>query len=226
MTSRFQTFIFDFDSTIVSGETLDLIAEEVLADNPNKATIIEEVRAITNRGMNGELTIEESLSRRLSMIRVRRAHLSIVTEALTKRISTSFLAHAAFFQENSANIHVVSSGFTDLIVPTTNILGIQRSHVHANDLLFDEEGYVKGVDPASRLSKHLGKVREVESLRLERPIVIIGDGYTDYEIKKHGAADFFVAYVEHARREKVIGVADLVVGSFEPLLQYFQGRGV
>ena len=34
--------------------------------------------------------------------------------------------------------------------------------------------------------------------------VIVGDGYTDFEVYNQGVADYFFAFTEHSAREKVV----------------------
>lgn len=54
--------IFDFDSTMVCLETLDELAKIVLAGAPDAAERTAKIAAITERGMNGEIGFEQSLS--------------------------------------------------------------------------------------------------------------------------------------------------------------------
>lgn len=197
---------------------MELLAEQSLGGASKKDEILAEVKKITDQGMNGEIPIPESLARRFALIKARRDHIQSVAQTLTTLVSRSFLENRTFFAKNSRHIHVVSSGFTELIYPVSDILGIMREHVHANSLLFSEDGSVLGVDPGNLLAQNLGKVRLVESLALPRPVVIVGDGYTDYEIRKHGAADIFIAYIEHANRERVAREADFLAKSFDDVL--------
>ncbi|RUM66611.1 MAG: phosphoserine phosphatase SerB [Sulfurimonas sp.] len=53
--------VFDFDSTLMDGETIDFFAEAI--------GIKEEVAAITDRAMNGELDFFESLQQRVSLLK-------------------------------------------------------------------------------------------------------------------------------------------------------------
>ena len=59
-----------------------------------------------------------------------------------------------------------------------------------------------------------------ENLNLDGKVVVIGDGYTDYEIKKHGYADIFIAYIEHINRIKVSSLADYKSDSFSDIINY------
>src|SRR3989338_10206993 len=72
------TFFFDFDSTLVSIESLDELIALSIRENhePDEAgKILEEIRKITDMGMNGEIDFPESLSRRLKKAPVNRSHI-------------------------------------------------------------------------------------------------------------------------------------------------------
>ena len=43
-------------------------------------------------------------------------------------------------------------------------------------------------DKSNPMAYRNGKVKAIKSLGLRGEIIIIGDGYTDYEVKKMGAA--------------------------------------
>ena len=45
--------------------------------------------------------------------------------------------------------------------------------------------------------------------------IIIGDGYTDYEIKKSGLASNFYAFIENINREKINQLSDKALNSFD-----------
>ena len=52
--------VFDFDSTLMDGETLDIIAKET--------EHYKEIKEITEKGMKGELDFFESLTYRVSLL--------------------------------------------------------------------------------------------------------------------------------------------------------------
>jgi len=47
---------------------------------------------------------------------------------------------------------------------------------------------------------------------------VIGDGYTDYEIKHAGFANKFYAFTENVEREKVLAKADHITPSLDEFL--------
>jgi D-3-phosphoglycerate dehydrogenase len=54
-------------------------------------------------------------------------------------------------------------------------------------------------------------------LNLPHPIIVVGDGYTDYEIRATGEADQFWAFTEHIERPEVVVGADRTLSSFAEL---------
>jgi D-3-phosphoglycerate dehydrogenase len=212
--------IFDFDSTIVSEESMELLAEESLAGLENKDALMEEIKKITDMGMNGEISLPESLSKRFAIINAHKKHIDPVISKLTNLISMSYLENKNYIRNNIDSVYIVSSGFLELIHPIGEILGIKKENIFANELLFSEDGSITGINSNNPLSGNLGKVKQVKSLNLTSPVVMIGDGYTDYEVRKYNAADHFIAYTEFKNREKVTKHADSTASSFDDILKF------
>ena len=63
-----------------------------------------------------------------------------------------------------------------------------------------ENEKIIGYDKNNPLSKSHGKVKIIKELNLKGVIRIIGDGYTDYEIKKEGLANYFYLFTENIKR--------------------------
>jgi D-3-phosphoglycerate dehydrogenase len=210
-------FIIDFDSTFVRDETIDVLAEIALQGNPEKNTILDTVRNITNEGMEGKITFSESLKKRLALFAANRGQVDMVTERLKERVSASVLRNKEFFQKEGNAIYILSNGFKECIVPIAAEYGIPESHVLANSMRFDEKGILVGVGEGP-LSEGGGKVTVVKNLALQGEVVVIGDGMTDYEIRKSGAAERFYAFTENVMRQSVVAVADKAIASFDELL--------
>jgi hypothetical protein len=58
----------------------------------------------------------------------------------------------------------------------------------------------------------------LNALNLPRPILAVGEGFTDLEIREDGACEVFAAYTGFVSREAVVDAADHVVASFDELL--------
>jgi D-3-phosphoglycerate dehydrogenase len=215
---RFQTIVFDFDSTVAAAEGFDLLAEEALRGRDDAAAILQQFQEITNLGMTGAIPFDESLRRRMQLVSLNKAHIDRVVATMPERTTRSFIEHKAFFDTHGNDCYIVSGGFSDLIYPAADLLGIPRLNVFANAFIFDDAGNVVGIDMERPTSRAGGKAAQIYALAVPRPAVMVGDGMTDYDAKKHGGVDAFIAYTEHARRDKVVALADGEARSFAELL--------
>jgi D-3-phosphoglycerate dehydrogenase len=212
------TYIIDFDSTFIKGETLDILATICLKNNPNKQQVIREIERITSLGMEGKIPFPQSLQRRLQLIKPNKLHIDKLVSYLKKRISASILRNKEFFRQHKDHIYIISGGFKECIIPLMRPFDIPPSHVLANSFEFKKNGEYAGYDKTNPLAQEKGKIMAVRSLRLQGNVVVIGDGYTDYELKQMGAAKTFVAFTENVMRSAVIGQADQVAPSFDEFL--------
>lgn len=212
------TLVFDFDSTIVSIESLEVLGAYALRENPEKEVLVAEMQRITNLGMDGTIPYEESLSKRMSMLSLHRDDIVNFAPKMTSYISSSFLAHKDFFTNKAHAVYVVSGGFEELIFPVTDMLGIPRDHIFANVFVYNDDGSVSGVDTMRPTSRKGGKAEQIKNIPHTGKVIMVGDGMTDYDARKLGIADIFVAYTEHIERPPVVAVADSEVKSFDQLL--------
>ena len=74
------SYIFDFDSTITRVEALDILAEISLEENPKKEDVIEQIKQITNLGIDGDISFTESLEQRIKLLGAHRDHLELLIE--------------------------------------------------------------------------------------------------------------------------------------------------
>lgn len=217
MTAR-ATYVFDFDSTLASFETLEVLAELCLEGHADAAAIRAEIAVLTDQAMAGEIAFDEALSRRLALLPLTRAHIETLAAQAVGRLAPSVARNLAFFRKNAGRTAIVSGGFREVIAPVAAHLGVAPERVLANDLTYDAEGRVTGVDTANPLARAGGKVEALKALNLEGPVVMVGDGWTDAEVKTGGAADRFYAFTEIARRLPVVAAADAEARSLDELL--------
>jgi len=210
----YKSVVFDFDSTLIRGESLDMLAAIALSGHHERAKILADLEAITQQGMNGEISFDESLGRRLQLFKANKEHVTRLVERLVHEISPSVQRYCAWFLANRDRIYVVSGGFVDYIEPVASSLGIRADHVFANRFIYDDSGIITGFEPDSHLCRAGGKVSQLAALGLARPLVMIGDGYTDYEVKAHGEADAFWALTENVNRHTITAKADRVLEDF------------
>jgi D-3-phosphoglycerate dehydrogenase len=217
------TLILDFDSTIVQVETLDELAKISLQKcSPDlKEATLNQIIALTNLGMDGTISIEESLDKRVALLNASKSDVEEVTKNLLDALSPSFKSNKDFFERNKKDIYIVSAGFTECIKPVAKYLGLNERNIFANEFIYDPDtAKVIGINKSLPLAQTKGKIKAVKSLNLTTTnIHALGDGFTDYEIKSEGAATCFFAYTETVKREKVIKKADYIVGNFDEYLQ-------
>lgn len=213
-----KNFIIDFDSTFTKVEALDILGEIALANHPEKEKVLNQIKEITNKGMEGTLNLRDSIEERLSILSPHKDHLNELITRLKKQVSKSFERNSEFFNKYRNHIYIVSNGFKEFIVPIVSEYGIKPDHVLANEFTYDEQGNITGFDVTNALASNEGKVETIKNLDLEGDVYVIGDGYTDFEIKKAGLATTFYAFTENVSRGSVLENADHVAPSFDEFL--------
>lgn len=213
-----RNYVIDFDSTFTQVEALDILGEISLNGDKEKDKKLEELKSLTDRGMEGGLSFRESLEKRLELLKAKKEHLEPLIETLKTKISTSFVRNEAFLVDNKEDIYIISNGFKEFIIPIVESLGLKASHVFANDFVFDEANNIKGFNKDNVLSSNNGKVEQLKSMDLQGDVYVIGDGYTDYEIKAAGLANKFYAFTENVERDSVLQKADHITPSLDEFL--------
>ena len=210
--------IIDFDSTFTKVEALDALCEIVLENSPDKDSVLQQIKVITDQAMDGEIDFRTSLLNRVQLIKPHRDHIEQLSHRLKREISTSFLRNKEFILSIKETVYIVSNGFKDFIIPVIEDYGLLREHVFANEFEFNEEGFVTGVNLENPLSQSGGKPIVIQRLKLEGEVYVVGDGYNDFEIRKEGFADQFYLFTENIERKKVIPNADHVAPSVDEIL--------
>ena len=211
-------FVIDFDSTFTKVEAFDVLADISLSDHPEKELRKRKIAEITDKGMDGSISFRESLEQRLTLLAPTRKHLPFLIKELKGKVSESFKRNKEFFQEHSDNIYIISNGFREFIEPIVTEFGVKTENILANEFKFDDSGRVIGFDQDNPLSANGGKAKLLQKLNLPGDIYVIGDGYTDYEIKQAGLANKFFAFTENVERETVKSKADHITPSLDEFL--------
>ncbi len=211
-------FVIDFDSTFTKVEAFDALAEISLKDHPNVEKLKQQIFDITNQGMDGSISFRESLEKRIEILAPNKRHLEQLVVVLRELVSESFKRNREFLQTYADYIYIISNGFHAFIDPIVTEFGIKPENILANRFHFDEQGNVTGFDKENPLSQNNGKVEQLKRLNLPGDVFVVGDGYTDYEIKQAGLANKFFAFTENVEREKVLSKADHIAPSLDEFL--------
>ncbi|MFB6320489.1 phosphoserine phosphatase SerB [Saccharicrinis sp. FJH54] len=162
---------FDMDSTLIQTEVIDEMAE--------RHGVGEQVRAITESAMRGELEFNESFKKRLSLLKG--LEVSVlneiaenlpVTEGAARLIST--------LKKFGFKIAILSGGFTFFGEHLKRKLDID--YVYANEFEIENDkltgGYVGEIVDGKRKAELLKLLAQVEKLHLEQ-VIAVGDGAND-----------------------------------------------
>ncbi len=217
-TSPQKYIIIDFDSTFTKVEGLDELSAIALKDQPEAQENVAKIREITNLGMQGKIDFADSLRQRINLLHAHQNHLTILVEHLHERVSDSFQRNKAFLEKFSDQIYIISSGFKEFILPIVTAYGIKAENVYANTFTFDAQGNITGYEESNILTQDKGKVKLLKELKLQGDVYVIGDGYTDYEIREAGLANKFFAFTENVARDGISEKADHITPSLEEFL--------
>ncbi len=211
-------FVFDFDSTLVQVESLPELARISLRHHPERVERLREVERITELTANGKMSMAEGIALRIELASAHQKHVDSLIRVLKRSLTPSVKRNRLFFKNYRSQIYVLSNGFQEFIAPVTLTLGLNSHHVFANSLILDDRGYVVGFDSRNPLVHQDGKARVLRSVQLDGEIFVIGDGFSDVQIKEAGLATRFYAFTENVRRESVVDQADHVLPSLDELL--------
>lgn len=211
-------FIIDFDSTFIRFEALDELAAIALQHDPEQQTRLQKIKEYTNLAMEGSLSFPESLQKRIELLDADQSDIDQLVRVLKRNISTSIQRNEAFFKKYADHIYIISGGFKEYIAPIVAEYGIPKNHIFANNFEFDNEGNITGFNKSNYLAQENGKVKQLKHIDLEGEIYVIGDGYTDFQLKESGLAHKFYAFTENIERVNLLDKADHITPSFDEFL--------
>lgn len=197
----FASIVFDFDSTLSAIEGIDFLAGDRL----------DEVRAMTERAMAGEVPLEAVYGQRLALIRPTRADMARLTAAYEDAVVADAAETIAALRWLGKSVRVVSGGLLPPVVGAARALGLRAEEVAAVGIDFGAGGEFLRFDERSPLARAGGKAEVIRRWALPRPSMLVGDGATDLEARP--AVDAFVAFMGVEHRPAVAAAADAVISA-------------
>ncbi|WP_372843521.1 phosphoserine phosphatase SerB [Psychrobacter sp.] len=194
---------FDMDST--------LIEQEVIVELAKTAGIGEQVEAITEAAMRGEMDFDESFAQRVALLQgIPTSVLDEICSRLT--LSTGALATISALKALGYHTVLVSGGFTYFARYIAEQLGIDEVHANSLDI---EEGEVTGhiqLPIVNGAKKAAIVTHTAERLGIDMSqVVCVGDGANDLPMM--ALADLGVAFnakpIVQARADAAINVTGL-----------------
>ena len=166
--------IADMDSTMITSETLDELADF--------AGIGEKIAAITARAMNGELDFKDALRERVGMLK------GLPVDTLDRtwervRLTSGAKELVATMRGHGALTALVSGGFTFFTARVAETLGF---HLHRSNELLHETGQLLGLVREPILDR-TAKLDALRDLAAERGVQLkatlaVGDGANDLDM--------------------------------------------
>ena len=205
--------LVDFDSTFVTVETIDEMSK--LSCERESAKKIEK---ITIKAMEGKISFQEALSNRIKIINANKNHVNQIKALLKNKISPTFRLNKKFIINNADNFYIISGGFKEIIFDIVKDFGIKEKNVFANDFIYDKNSNIININTNNPLSKNRGKVLVSETIKGYN--IAIGDGFTDFEIKKFNKAKKFIQYTETINRKNINDHADFIAKNFNEAISY------
>jgi phosphoserine phosphatase len=174
MRSAKRLVMLDMDSTLIVQEVIDLLAA--------KAGVAEEVSAITQKAMAGEMDFAQSLQARVSLLTgLNESMLSEVRSEITLTQGAEKLIQTLHLKGHK--VGVVSGGFIDVIEPILKELKIDFYRANKLQILNGKlTGKLEGeiIDRAAKL-KALVEFAKNEGVQMSQTVAI-GDGANDLDM--------------------------------------------
>jgi phosphoserine phosphatase len=188
--------VFDFDSTLMDGETIDFFAQEL--------GIGERVAAITERAMNGELDFFESLQERVSLLKGLPFK---KVEEISHSLPYMNGAIETIKELKSRGMRVVcfSGGFRTATTYAKDILGYDADF---SNVLHHKDGLLSGLvggDMMFNFSKGDMLIRLQNLLHVsEDETMVVGDGANDLSMFAHAGTRVAFCAKEILKKEATI----------------------
>jgi phosphoserine phosphatase len=207
--SKYNSVVFDVDSTLSGIEGIDWLSS---LRGPEMSAWSS---SLTERAMKGDLPIEAVYSERMKAVKPSAREIDALGREYIERIAPGAKETLAELRANGIKLVMVSGGLREAIIPLARELGVPEDSLYAVSVFFDRGGEYAGFENTSLLTRQEGKRVTVQGLGLKVPVLAVGDGMTDCEMKP--VVTSFAAFTGFTRREPVIQRADFVVNSFDQL---------
>jgi len=169
--------VFDFDSTLMDGETLEFLAREF--------GIQEKVKEITDRAMRGELDFFESLTTRVGFLKglkVDRVNEICANLPLNK----GAIEIVKGLKERGYKVVCLSGGFKNATVPICEKLGIDADF---SNVLHEKDGVLTGLVGGEMMfgwskGEIVKRLQKLMNVSYDETLVV-GDGANDLSMFKY-----------------------------------------
>ena len=176
--------VFDFDSTLMDGETLEFIAKEV--------NLEKEIKEITSLAMQGKLDFFESLIKRVAMLKgIEKKKVDAICAGLP--LMNGAKTTIKELKKQGITVVCFSGGFQNALEPASEVLDLDGYfcnvfHVKNNLLTGLVGGDMMFSDSKGTTLKNLQNILKISPAET----IVVGDGAND--ISMFGQADCRIAF--------------------------------
>ena len=207
--TRFKSVVLDVDSTLSGVEGIDWLA------SLRGSEVQEWSATLTARAMDGSIPIEAVYGERMRVVRPTMSEIQKLGAVYVERVAEHARETLAELRAHDIELVMVSGGLREAILPLAEELAVPEDHLHAVSVFFNANGEYAGFDERSVLTRQDGKSSTVRQMALKGPVLAVGDGMTDSEMKS--VVDSFAAFTGFTRRNAVVERADHVLENFDQL---------
>ncbi len=203
------TFIFDYDSTIITCESLEEILFEHISETSKESNSIKE---LTRRGMEGEISFQDSLKGRLEICSPNHSQLIDYGNKAYKDLTVG-MDDLILNLNKKHECWILSGGLQEAIIPLGTSLHIPIERIKGVSLLWDEKGDFKGINESDPFSHSKLKGAKTLSDKWKKPVIGIGDGMTDFSLYEAGYLDYFIAFTMNVTRHNLVQQEGIMIAN-------------
>ena len=192
--------VFDFDSTLMDGETIEIIASEL--------NLQDKVAEITKRAMEGELDFFDSLTYRVSLLKgLQESKVDNICRNLP--YMTGAKETIAKLKQHGYTVVCFSGGFKNATGYAKNILGYDADF---SNILHAKEGILTGQAGGEMMfsdskGEMLQKIQTLLGINQEHTITI-GDGANDLSMFKYAKTKVAFCAKECLKNEATVCIEE------------------
>ncbi len=196
MDKNLKLAVFDFDSTLMDGETIDFLAKDYGVE--------DEVKKITEKAMAGEIDFFESLTYRIGLLKGMRVE---KVNEICKELPFMPGAKETVSELKKRGYKVVcfSGGYKNATVPAKEKLGLDGEF---SNILHSKDGFLTGLfggemcfsDSKGQMLKTLQSILNITP----EDTVAIGDGANDLSMFKYANTRIAFCAKEKLKKEATI----------------------
>lgn len=212
------TVIFDFDSTLITCESLEVILSKKKLSNE----MMDQIREITNQGMSGTITFLSSLEQRMKVIPLYKQNFIDFGHEAVKYLTPGIKELVNKLNEQLVDVWIVSGAVREAMLPVAKQLNIPEKNVLGVELIFSLTGEYQEIDMLKPISRSKWQGAQSVVSQWSSPKIAVGDGMTDYALYEHHLVDRFITFTKNIRRLAVVAKGSPEACTIEELRQKIQ----